>query len=69
MGAQLITADGRAGWRLCTLGLPVEGVAPALMRALCREASCEAGVVLWFEAHGEISNLYAHDPPSPQVLR
>ena len=54
--------------RLCTLGLPIEGIAPALMRALCREANCFAGVVLWFDAHGEISNLYAHDLPSPQVL-
>ena len=54
--------------RLCTLGLPIEGIAPALMRALCREANCDAGVVLWFDAHGEISNLYAHDLPSPQVL-
>jgi DNA-binding CsgD family transcriptional regulator len=54
--------------RLCTLGLPVEGVAPALMRALCREAGCDAGVVLWFDEHGEISNLYAHNLPSPQAL-
>jgi len=54
--------------RLCTLGLPIEGIAPALMRALCREARCDAGVVLWFDAHGEISNLYAHDLPSPQAL-
>jgi DNA-binding CsgD family transcriptional regulator len=54
--------------RLCTLGLPLEGVVPALMRALCREAHCDAGVVLWFDADGEISNLYAHDLPSPQAL-
>ena len=54
--------------RLCTLGLPIEGIAPALMRALCREANCDAGVVLWFDARGEISNLYAHDLPSPQAL-
>ena len=54
--------------RLCTLGLPIEGIAPALMRALCREANCDAGVVLWFGARGEISNLYAHDLPSPQAL-
>lgn len=54
--------------RLCTLGLPVEGVVPALMRALCREARCEAGVALWFDAQGEISNLYAHDLPSPREL-
>ena len=54
--------------RLCTLGLPIEGIAPALMRALCREAKCDAGVVIWFDAHGEVSNLYAHDLPSPQAL-
>jgi DNA-binding CsgD family transcriptional regulator len=54
--------------RLCTLGLPIEGIAPALMRALCREAGCDAGVVLWFDKQGEVSNLYAHNLPSPQVL-
>lgn len=54
--------------RLCTLGLPIEGIVPALMRALCREARCEAGVVIWFDARGEISNLYAHDLPSPEAL-
>ncbi len=54
--------------RLCTLGLPLEGVAPALMRALCRETHCDAGMVLWFDADGAISNLYAHDLPSPQAL-
>ena len=54
--------------RLCTLGLPIEGIVPALMRALCREARCEAGVVLWFDADGEISNLYAHDLPSREAL-
>ena len=54
--------------RLCTLGLPIEGIAPALIRALCREARCDAGVVLWFDADGEISNLYAQDLPSPEAL-
>ncbi|MBK9245440.1 MAG: helix-turn-helix transcriptional regulator [Burkholderiales bacterium] len=54
--------------RLCTLGLPIEGIVPALMRALCREARCEAGVVIWFDEHGEISNLYAHDLPAPEAL-
>lgn len=54
--------------RLCTLGLPIEGIAPALIRALCREARCDAGMVLWFDADGEISNLYARDLPSPQLL-
>jgi DNA-binding CsgD family transcriptional regulator len=53
---------------LCTLGLPIEGVVPALMRALCREVQCDAGVVLWFDAHGEVSNLFAHNLPSPQAL-
>jgi DNA-binding CsgD family transcriptional regulator len=54
--------------RLCTLGLPIEGVAPALMRALCREVQCDAGVVLWFDRQGNVSNLYAHNLPSPQAL-
>ena len=54
--------------RLCTLGLPMEGVVPALMRALCRETRSETGVVLWFDAQGEIANLYAPDLPSPQAL-
>ena len=54
--------------RLCTLRLPIEGVVPALMRALCREARCKAGVVIWFDAQGEVSNLYAHDLPSPEAL-
>lgn len=30
---------------------------------VCREAHCRAGVVLWFDADGEMSNLYAHDLP------
>jgi DNA-binding CsgD family transcriptional regulator len=51
--------------RLCTLGLPLEAVVPALMHALCREAHCDAGVVLWFDARGEISNLYARNMPAP----
>jgi DNA-binding CsgD family transcriptional regulator len=54
--------------RLCTLGLPAESVVPALMRALCREAHCDAGVVLWFDARGEISNLYAHNLPAPAEM-
>lgn len=54
--------------RLCILGLPIEAIVPALMRALCRETQCDAGVVLWFDAHGEVTNLYAHNLPSPQAL-
>jgi DNA-binding CsgD family transcriptional regulator len=54
--------------RLCTLGLPMEGVVPALIRALCREAHCDAGVVLWFDAHGEIANLYAQNLPAPAAI-
>lgn len=46
----------------------MEGIVPALMRALCRETRCETGVVLWFDAQGEIANLYAHDLPSPKAL-
>jgi len=38
------------------------------MRALCREARCKAGVVIWFDAQGEVSNLYAHDLPPPEAL-
>ena len=37
-------------------------------RVCPQPSGCEAGVVLWFDARGEISNLYAHDLPSPQVL-
>ena len=47
------------------LGLPMEGIVPALMRALCREAHCDAGVVLWFDAHGDVANLYAQHLPAP----
>lgn len=54
--------------RLCTLGLPIEGIAPALIRALCRETGSEAGAVLWFDAHGEVSNLYGPELPSPPAL-
>lgn len=54
--------------RLCTLGLPTEGVIPALMRALCREAHCDAGVVLWFDAQGNVVNLYARHLPSPAAM-
>jgi DNA-binding CsgD family transcriptional regulator len=54
--------------RLCTLGLPMEGIVPALMRALCREAHCDAGVVLWFDEHADIANLYAQHLPSPAAM-
>ena len=54
--------------RLCTLGLPVEAIAPALMRALSREAHCDAGVILWFDARGEVANLYAQNLPAPAAL-
>ena len=33
--------------RLCTLGLPLETVAPALMRALCREAQGVPPAIDW----------------------
>ncbi len=54
--------------RLCTLGLPMEAIVPALLRALCREAHCNAGVVLWFDEHGDIANLYAQHLPSPAAM-
>jgi DNA-binding CsgD family transcriptional regulator len=53
---------------LCTLGLPIEAIVPALLRALCREAHCDAGVVLWFDEHGDIANLYAQHLPSPAAM-
>jgi DNA-binding CsgD family transcriptional regulator len=54
--------------RLCTLGLPMEGIVPALLRALCREVHCDAGVVLWFDEHGDIANLYAPHLPAPAAM-
>ena len=51
--------------RLCTLGLPMEAIAPALIRKLCREAHCDAGVFLWFDDRGEIADLYARQLPAP----
>ena len=54
--------------RLCTLGLPTEGIVPELIRALCREAHCDAGVVLWFDAQGNVANLYATHLPSPAAM-
>ncbi len=54
--------------RLCTLGLPMEGIVPALIRALCREAHCDAGVVMWFDERGEIANLYAQHLPAPAAM-
>lgn len=54
--------------RLCTLGLPMEAIAPALMRTLRREAHCDAGVVLWFDADGEVANLYARHMPAPAAM-
>jgi DNA-binding CsgD family transcriptional regulator len=54
--------------RLCTLGLPMEGIVPALMRVLYREAHCDSGVVLWFDSRGEIANLYARNLPSPAEM-
>jgi DNA-binding CsgD family transcriptional regulator len=46
----------------------MEGIVPALLRALCREAHCDAGVVLWFDEHGDIANLYAQHLPSPAAM-
>lgn len=46
----------------------MESIVPALMRALCREAHCDAGVVLWFDAGGEVSDLYARDLPAPAAM-
>jgi len=54
--------------RLCTLGLPMEGIVPALMRVLYREAHCDAGVVLWFDGRGEIANLYTRNLPPPAEM-
>lgn len=54
--------------RLCKLRLPLEGTAPALMRALCRETQSDAGSVFWFDEHGEVANLYVGDLPAPRQL-
>lgn len=54
--------------RLCTLGLPMEAIVPALMRTLYREALCGAGLVLWFDSRGEVVNLYAPRLPAPAAL-
>lgn len=62
------TAGAALVRRLCNLGLPLEGIVPALMRALRREVPCDADVVLWFDAAGEIANLYAPGLPPPQAL-
>ena len=43
----------------------MEAIAPALIRKLCREAHCDAGVVVWFDDRGEIANLYARQLPAP----
>ena len=51
--------------RLCLLRLPMEGIVPALMRSLCSQTHCDAGVVLWFDAGGEIADLYVQNLPSP----
>lgn len=55
--------------RLCKLRLPLEGTAPALMRALCRETQSDAGSVFWFDEHGDVSNLYVPELPAPRPLR
>jgi DNA-binding CsgD family transcriptional regulator len=54
--------------RLCTLALPMEAVVPALIRTLCRETLCDAGVVLWFDNHGEVANLYTRHVPEPAAM-
>lgn len=54
--------------RLCTLALPMEAVVPALIRTLCRETHCDAGVVLWFDSRGEVANLYTRHVPEPAAM-
>lgn len=54
--------------RLCTLGLPMEAIVPALMRTLYREARCDAGLMLWFDSRREVVNLYAPRLPAPAAL-
>lgn len=54
--------------RLCTLGLPMEAIVPALLRTLCREARCDTGLMLWFDSRGEVANLYAPRLPAPAAL-
>ena len=46
----------------------MEGIVPALVQALCHEAHCDAGVVLWFDEHGEVADLYAQHLPSPAAM-
>jgi len=43
----------------------MEAIVPALMRTLCREAHCDIGLALWFDAHGDVANLYTQHLPSP----
>jgi DNA-binding CsgD family transcriptional regulator len=38
------------------------------MRLLRQQVHCDACIVLWFDARGEISNLYAPNLPAPAVL-
>lgn len=54
--------------RLCKLRLPLEGIAAALVRALCRETHSDAGAVFWFDSHGEVTNLYVQELPAPREL-
>lgn len=46
----------------------MEAIVPALMRTLCSEVHCDAGMVLWFDGQGEISNLYAQNLPAPSAM-
>ena len=55
--------------QLCTLGVPVQGVMPALLRALRWQVPCESGAFFWVDGKGEITHLYAEKMPSPDVTR
>lgn len=45
--------------QLCSLGLPLEAVIPAFLRALRAVVPCDFGAFFWIDAHGDMTQMYS----------